>query len=150
MAGGFNYTGNGAPVGVPSPSGTSPSTYLDKSNGVVYINSGQGWKEDLFSAADGLVAHAGGGQASATPITTQMSRFITVATAADSAVLPASVPGMSYTVSNAAAANSMNIFPATGEIINALSANAAFAIAAGKTCEFVCMKTGQWHSLLSA
>lgn len=146
----FNYTGNGAPVNVPSPGAAAPATYLDKTNGVIYVNSGQGWKEDLFSAVDGLVAHAGGGQGSATPITTQMARFTTVATAADSAVLPVSVPGMSYTVSNAAATNSMNVFPATGEIINALAANAAFAVAAGKTCEFVCMKAGQWHTILSA
>jgi hypothetical protein len=150
MAGGFNYYGNGAPgIGVPNPGSVSPSSYLDKQNGVVYVNSGQGWKEDLFSAADALTAHAGGGQASALPITTQMARFTVVGTAADSAVLPSAVPGMSYTVSNAAAA-SMNVFPATGEIINALSANAAFAVAAGKTCEFVCMKAGQWHTLLSA
>jgi hypothetical protein len=144
----FDYVGSGAPA-IPTP-GNFPATYLDKSNGVVYVSSNQGWKEDLFSATDGLTAHAGGGQANATPITTQMARFTTVATAADSAVLPSAVPGMSYTVSNAAAANSMNVFPATGEIINALAANAAFAVAAGKTCEFVCMKTGQWHTLLSA
>lgn len=146
----FNVISSGIPT-APTPAG-SPEIALDASNGVIYISTGKGtpWREDLFSAADGLVAHAGGGQGSATPIITQMARFITVATAADSAVLPAAVPGMSYTVSNAAAANSMNVFPATGEIINALSANAAFAVAAGKTCEFVCMKAGQWHTLLSA
>lgn len=146
---GFNVISSGIPT-APAPAG-SPEIALDASNGVVYISTGKGapWREDLFSATDGLVAHAGGGQGSATPITTQMARFITVATIADSAVLPSAVPGMSYTVSNAAA-NSMNVFPATGEIINALAANAAFAIAGAKTCEFVCMKTGQWHTLLSA
>lgn len=146
----FDYIGSGAPVNVAAPGSLSPGIYLDKSNGVMYINSAQGWKEDLFSAADGLVAHAGGGQGSALPITTQMARFTTVASAADSAILPSALPGMSYTVSNAAAANSMNIFPATGEIINALAANAAFALVAAKTVEFVCMKTGQWHTILSA
>jgi hypothetical protein len=146
----FDYVGAGAPANIAAPGGISPSTYLDKANGVMYLNSGQGWKEDLFSAADGLVAHAGGGQASATPITTQMARFITVATAADSAVLPVSVPGMSYTVMNAAAANSMNVFPASGEAINALAANTAIAVAANKTIEFVCAKAGVWHSILTA
>lgn len=146
----FDYIGSGAPTNIVSPGSVAPAVYLDKTNGVMYLNSGQGWKEDLFSAADGLTAHAGGGQGSALPITTQMARFTTVATAADSAVLPSAIPGMSYTVSNAAAANSMNVFPATGEIINALAANAAFAVVAGKTCEFVCMKAGQWHTLLSA
>lgn len=146
----FDYTGSGAPTNIAAPGSLAPAIYLDKSNGVMYINSAQGWKEDLFSAADGLTAHAGGGQGSATPITTQMARFTTVATAADSAVLPVSTPGMSYTVSNAAAANSMNVFPATGEFINALAVNTAFAVVAGKTCEFVCMKAGQWHTILSA
>lgn len=145
----FGYIGSGPPVNIAAPGSVSPSLYLDKSNGVMYINSGQGWKEDLFSAADSLTAHAGGGQGSATPITTQMARFTTVATIADSSVLPSAIPGMSYTVMNAGAA-SMNVFPATGEIINALSANAAFAVASGKTCEFVCAKAGQWHTILSA
>jgi hypothetical protein len=145
----INYVGSGAPSNIAAPGSLAPALYLDKTNGVMYINSGQGWKEDLFSAADGLTARAGGGQGTATAITTQMARFTTVATIADSAVLPAAVPGMSYTVSNAAA-NSMNVFPATGEIINGLAANAAFAVAGAKTCEFVCMKSGQWHTLLSA
>lgn len=145
----FNVISSGVPT-APTPS-QAPELALDKANGVIYISTGQGapWREDLFSAADALVAFAGGGQANGTKITTQMARFTTVATIADSATLPAAVPGMSYTVSNAAA-NSMNVFPATGEIINALAANAAFAVAGAKTCEFVCMKAGQWHTLLSA
>lgn len=102
------------------------------------------------TSTDSLVAHAGGGQASATVCPSTMNRFITVATAADSAVLPASVAGMQIKVTNAAASNSMNVFPATGEAINALGANAAFALAAGKTVEFNCHTAGQWHSILSA
>lgn len=101
------------------------------------------------SAANGLTAHAGGGQGSATPITTAIARFTTVATAGDSAVLPASVAGYEITVTNATS-NSMNVFPATGEAINALSANTAFAVAAGKTATFFCANAGQWHSILSA
>lgn len=144
----FDYITSGPPAG----GSASPALAFDKANGVVYVNTGSGqqWREDLFSAADGLVAHAGGGQGAALPITTQMARFITVATAADSAILPVSVPGMSYTVSNAAAANSMNVFPATGEQINIIAVNGAFAVASQKTVEFVCMKAGQWHTLLSA
>ena len=114
------------------------------------------------SATDSMTAHAGGGQASATPILTQMSRFTTVATIADSAVLPsaaaiaADVPAsagtysVEFTVTNASA-NSMNVFPATGEAINALGANTAFALAAGKTACFNTTGTaGQWHAILSA
>lgn len=105
----------------------------------------------FWNAADNLVAFAGGGQASATKIVQSMSRFITVATGADSSQLPKSVSGMSLTVTNAGAA-SMNVFPVNGgtDAINALGANTAFAVAAGKSCEFVCYTAGQWHTLLSA
>jgi len=58
-----------------------------------------------------MIAFAGGGQIAATPITNSYSRFVTVATTADSAVLPGAGPGLEYVVKNAAA-NSMNIFPA--------------------------------------
>jgi len=150
MAGPFNYVGAGAPgANTPSPGAVAPASYFDKANNVVYYNGGQGWKEDLFSAADGLTAHAGGGQGLATPITTQMARFTTVATLNDSSILPSAVPGMSYTVMNAGA-QSMNVFPFASEIINGLGGGAAFAVAAGKTCEFVSAKVGQWHTLLSA
>ena len=57
---------------------------------------------------------------------------------------------MIITVANAAAVNSMNVFPQTGEFINALAVNTAFAIAAGKTATFTCFGAGRWHSILSA
>jgi|SRR5215831_2141679 len=115
-----------------------------------------------YTATNSLVAHAGGGQALGTPILTNIVRFTTVATIADSGTLPAtsvagtainanitSGLGLEITVANAGA-NSMNVFPATGEQINALGANAAFALAAGKTAIFTCTSSGQWHAVLSA
>lgn len=104
----------------------------------------------IFSSADALTAHAGGGQANALAITTQIARVTTVASAADSVKLPAATPGLEITVINAAALNSMNVFPATGDAINALGANAAFALAAGKVVTFYSTVAGQWHSQLSA
>lgn len=104
----------------------------------------------LASVHNGLVAKAGGGQSGATLCDADINRFVTVATAADSGLLPPSVPGMEITVNNAAAANSMNLFPATGEQINAAGANAAFAIAAGKSAVFSCAVAGQWHAVLTA
>lgn len=103
-----------------------------------------------LSSVDSLTAHAGGGQASATALTAMQNRVTTVATAADSVKLPASAAGMQIVVVNAAAANSMNVFPATGDAINALAVNTAFAVAAGKTAQFNCITAGQWHSILSA
>jgi hypothetical protein len=102
------------------------------------------------SFTNGITAFAGGGQASAVALTTCINRITTVGTAADSVKLPAAVAGLSIYVANAAAANSLNVFPATGDAINALAANAAFAIAANKTATFVCANAGQWHAILSA
>lgn len=113
------------------------------------------------SLTDGLVAHAGGGQALGTPIATQLARFATVTTLNDSALLPATASifvaaaanviasSAAFTVVNAGA-QSMNVFPRTGEQINALGVNAAFALAAGKTANFYCTAIGQWHCMLSA
>ena len=99
----------------------------------------------------GLTAHAGGGQALATPITTKFARFSVVATAADSSVLPpASTPGSSVFVINAGAA-AMNVFPnGATDIINALAVQTAFSVSAGKSCEFICAATGKWNTQLSA
>lgn len=103
------------------------------------------------STQDNIVAAAGGGQTNATQITAMNARVITVATAADSVKLMPTDSGLIVYVSNAAAANSMNVFPAVGDSINALSANTAFAVAANKTCGFVCYtKGGPWHTLLTA
>lgn len=114
------------------------------------IGTGYAGSFPTQSYTNGIVAHAGGGQASGTAITTVINRVTTVATAADSCTLPAAKPGMSIYIANAAAANSMNLFPATGEAINALGANAAFAIAANKTAQLICAVAGQWHAILSA
>ena len=102
------------------------------------------------STQDNITAFAGGGQASATPITAMNGRVTTVATAADSVKLMPSAKGLIVYVTNAHASNSMNVFPAVGDTINALSVNTAFAVAAGKTCGFICYSAGQWHTLLTA
>jgi hypothetical protein len=102
------------------------------------------------SYTNGITAFAGGGQSSAVQLVSDLNRVTTVGTAADSVKLPPAVPGAEVTVANAAAANSMNIFPQTGDAINALSANTAIACAANKTMNFYCMVAGTWHSVLTA
>ena len=64
--------------------------------------------------------------------------------------LPVSAAGMQIIIINAAAANSMNVFPASGEQTNALGANTAFAVAANKTAQFYCVPRRAWHSILTA
>jgi hypothetical protein len=101
---------------------------------------------DMVTARTGITAFAGGGQADATVLGAAFNRVTTVATAADSVKLPAARAGASLVVTNAGA-ESMNVFPATGQSINALSANAAFAMAAGVTRMFVCSVAGVWNTI---
>lgn len=126
--------------------------FFDKSSGntVLAFRNAVGSIPVYGPATDSITAHAGGGQTNATKLTSVLNRVTTVASAADSVELPASIAGLEITIINAAASNSMNVFPATGEAINALSANSAFAVAAGKTATFYCVTAGQWHSILSA
>jgi hypothetical protein len=125
--------------------------------------SGQWYTEGLATGASGslatasftggITAFAGGGQSSAVLLTSMVNRITTVGTAADSVKLPATVASVSIgpiTVINAAAANALAVFPSTGDAINALSANASFSVAAGKTATFYSAGAGQWHAVLTA
>jgi hypothetical protein len=103
----------------------------------------------IESAVNGLTALAGGAQAG-TALTAQINRVTTVATAADSVQLPLAIVGKVVTVINAAAANAMAVFPQTGQIINALSANASISVAANKVITFYCAVAGTWNSQLTA
>lgn len=100
-----------------------------------------------------LTALAGGAQAG-TALNLGYNRFTVVATAGDSAQLPALSGGVVVIVTNADAADSMNVFPQTGGIINAAAANAAFAVAAGKTAIFIqAIDTSGatiWYAVLTA
>jgi hypothetical protein len=109
------------------------------------------------SYANGLTAVAGGGQSTSATIGlisgqggATVNRFTTVATGNDSATLPKAAPGLRYVIINAAASNSMNVFPLLGDAINALSANTAFALAANKTATFFCAAVGVWNVQLTA
>ena len=79
-------------------------------------------------------------QGTATRLTGQVSRFITSVAANAAAVLPSlnSLEAQSIVFMINDTPNSMQVFPATGETINALAANAAFtAIPAGQSAVFI-------------
>jgi hypothetical protein len=100
--------------------------------------------------ATGITAFAGGGQGSATQLAKDINRVTTCATSGDSVKLPAGVAGMKIVVINDGAA-SMNIFPATGEQIDALGVNAAYALATtSANASFICAATGIWKSAAGA
>lgn len=105
---------------------------------------------DLNSTANAITAFATGGQTNAVLLTATVNRVTTVGTAADSVKLPAALAGSRVVVFNKAAANSLNVFPSSGDAINALSANAAYALAATKGVEFICAVNGIWDTILTA
>jgi len=131
------------------------------------ILSGETWVGLFYGqsmAQDNITAHAGGGQANAVPITGPYMRVTTVATAADSVVMPPAVRGMIVTVVNddpTVGGKSLNIFPASaaqggiagGDAINALAANTAFAlnntfasVSPGIVTIFYCFSNGLWRT----
>lgn len=96
-----------------------------------------------FSSQTGVVAHAGGGQANATQVVAMQVQVSTVASAGDSIKLPPSQAGLELVIVNNGA-NSMNVFPATGEQINGGGANAAVAQAAAAVTFYMCFVSGSW------
>lgn len=123
-----------------------------------------------LSTTDALTAFAGGGQTSAVQLDSAYNRVTTVGSANDSVklppcrtggggntgpstiagIIPGNTDGVVVWVTNAAAANSMNLYPAVGDSINALSANSAYAMAANKTAAFICGSAGLWYSILGS
>lgn len=113
------------------------------------LGSGFSGSNQTYSFQENLTAFAGGGQGSATPVTSSTARFTTVASAGDSAILMTAAAGLLITVINAGA-QILNVFPAVGDQINSGGANVAFAIPAGGICDFYTTAAGVWHALLSA
>lgn len=104
-------------------------------------------------ANNALTALVGGAQAG-TALSLGYNRFTVVTSGNDSAQLPAISGAAVVIVTNADSADALAVFPQTGGIINALSANASFSVAAGKTVIFIqAVDTSGatiWHALLTA
>ena len=98
---------------------------------------------------DNLTAGAGGTQNGALPLRYRNSRITTVVTVNDSCILPtASCVGMRMAVWNDASApfNTMRVYPALGESINSLAANASVDIPENSSAaqSFTCVSIGRW------
>lgn len=90
-------------------------------------------------------------QGGAVLLTNSINRVTTVGVSGGGVLLPASAAGLIITVTNAAGANPMNVYPNGGsDIINALSATTPLSVVAGKTAIFTCAAAGFWGSVLSA
>jgi hypothetical protein len=90
-----------------------------------------------------ITAHAGGGQASATQLTAMENNVTTVATAADSVKLPASVAGMCITVVNSGT-NALQLFGSGSDTINGVASGTGVSLPAGKTGLYSCPAAGKW------
>lgn len=101
----------------------------------------------LKTNGSGLSA-AGTTQGTATAITNQTNDFTTVA-ASSGAILPSPEQGEFIFVANSGA-NAIALYPATGHSINALAANAAFSVPAGKNVIVWAATATKWIVNLSA
>ena len=99
----------------------------------------------FMSSEDNLTAHAGGGQNAAYPINSGIARFTTVATAADSAILPPSTVGLQVIVINSGA-NSMQVYGLGADVINGVASGTGVAQAAGSISVYTCSLVGYWYS----
>jgi hypothetical protein len=97
-----------------------------------------------FPAADGLTATAGGGAAAALALSNAVNRFTTVASAGDSAALPAASPGRICVVINSGAA-ALQIFGSGTDTINNAPVASGWTLASGRTAIFACGSSGKWH-----
>ncbi|MFN7537552.1 MAG: hypothetical protein ACK5QN_07685 [Burkholderiales bacterium] len=88
------------------------------------------------------VTAAGSTQGTAT-LVTGAHVIVTTAAASTGVILPPAEPGAEVTVKNLGA-NAVNIYPATGGAINALSANAAFSVAAGGQARLLGRNSLNW------
>lgn len=93
----------------------------------------------LSNVETGITAHAGGNQTSAYALTAQINVVSTVASANDSVALPKIVGtpdvfgsvGTIVFVGNAAASNSMQVYGASPDTVNAVATGTGVAVAAG-------------------
>lgn len=97
----------------------------------------------------GITAHAGGGQADATALTSNYCEISTCATGGDSVKLPAAAVGLWCVITNHGV-NSCDVFPNTDDAINEGAANAAKALAANASLHCYCYDSTNWECLTLA
>jgi hypothetical protein len=101
----------------------------------------------LGSTEDSITAHAGGTQAAARALTCQHNRLTTVATTADSVLLPPSDVGMEVTIANDGA-NAAQVFGAGTDTIDGVATATGVPLSATKRALFICLTKGKWISLM--
>lgn len=102
-----------------------------------------------LSTDSGVTAFAGGGRTGAYAITKDVTEVATVATAADSVVLPAAVAGMQMMIINHGA-NAIQVFANGTDTINTTAGATGVAQAAAAKTIYVCYASGLWITFVSA
>jgi hypothetical protein len=132
--------------------GNEGSIAYDDTTNTVKFSNGSVWQNidhstTDYKATDSITAFAGGGQASATGLGTEVNFVTVVATNNDSVALPSAVLGRRILVFNRAE-KPMDVFPRNGDgaKIDALATDAAFSVAAGTSKEFWGETSTQWVS----
>ncbi len=114
-------------------SGTSSKTVLDSTSAIT------------FSTTTGITAFAGGGQASATALTTVINRVDTVATVADSVKLPTATAGQIVIVINNSS-NAMQVFGAGTDTIDGVATATGVSQMANSAVVYSAAATGNWFT----
>lgn len=106
---------------------------------------------DLTTSFEGsITALAGGALSALTPIlNAAFCELTTVASVADSVVLPKSQVGLIITVTNSGS-NAAQVFANGTDTINGTAGNVGVALAAAATARYVCTKLGVWKRFVSA
>lgn len=102
--------------------------------------------EELVTTVDGITALPGGGRAGSPVLSAQMSRVAVVASAADSAQLPAAIAGDFRFVINDGA-HAMQIFGDGGDTIDTAAGATGVPLTNAKRAIFMCSTAGHWYSL---
>lgn len=101
----------------------------------------------MGSASNGTVAHAGGGQASATVLLSISNNVSTVASPGDSVKLPVVTQiGQPYYIRNSGGGNSMNLYPQSGGQIDSLGTDNPLAIANGTAAIIIPFSSTQFYT----
>lgn len=95
------------------------------------------------SSLDAIVAHAGGGQANATPLVYEVNRVTTVANPGDSVLLPPSAAGLTVILINNGA-NPMQVYGSGNDTIDGVASATGVSQMQGSNVIYVCTTAGAW------
>lgn len=102
-----------------------------------------------WQTTTGIVALAGGGRTGAPVLNAGSNEVVTVASGADSVVLPKAVLGAVIVVVNAGA-SSLQVFANGSDTINGTAGATGVAQGNGLTALYIAADLGQWYRILSA